>query len=84
MKIGERLEKKIEERLNEIEEKLIRQYIYIMDNIDWLNYKIQVRDRLRTFTLKILEFSEMFSNTQEGRIINNIQIESIRSNPFSI
>ena len=42
-----------------------------MDNNDWLNYKIQVRDRLRTFTLRILELSELFPNSQRGRIINN-------------
>jgi four helix bundle protein len=42
-----------------------------MDNQNWLDYKIQVRDRLRIFTLKILELSEMFPNSQRGRIINN-------------
>lgn len=42
-----------------------------MDNSDWLDYKIQVRDRLRVFTLKILELSEMFPNSQRGRILNN-------------
>lgn len=42
-----------------------------MDNKDWLNYKIQVRDRLRIFTLKILELSEMFPISQRGRVINN-------------
>jgi four helix bundle protein len=42
-----------------------------MDNSDWLNYKIQVRDRLRAFALKILELSEMFPTSQRGRVINN-------------
>ena len=42
-----------------------------MDNKDWLEYKIQIRDRLRVFTLKILELSEMFPNSQRGRILNN-------------
>ena len=42
-----------------------------MDNKDWLNYKIQVRDRLRAFALKILELSEMFPTSQRGRVVNN-------------
>ena len=42
-----------------------------MDNKDWLNYKIQVRDRLRVFTIKILELSEMLPDSQRGKIINN-------------
>lgn len=42
-----------------------------MDNQNWLEYKIQVRDRLRIFALKILKLSEMFPNSQRGRIINN-------------
>jgi four helix bundle protein len=42
-----------------------------MENSDWLNYKIQVRERLRTFSLKILVLSDMFPNTQSGRILNN-------------
>lgn len=42
-----------------------------MENQDWLNYKIQVRDRLRAFSLKILELSEMFPKSERGRILNN-------------
>ncbi len=42
-----------------------------MENLDWLNYKIQVRDRLRAFSLKILELSEMFPKSERGRILNN-------------
>ncbi len=42
-----------------------------MENQDWLNYKIQVRDRLRSFSLKILELSEMFPKSERGRILNN-------------
>ncbi len=41
-----------------------------MDNEEWLNYKIQVRDRLRIFALKILELSEMFPKTSRGKILN--------------
>jgi len=42
-----------------------------MENNEWLNYKIQIRDRLRVFTLEILELSEMFPKTERGRIVNN-------------
>jgi hypothetical protein len=42
-----------------------------MENDDWLNYKIQIRERLRIFALKILELSEMFPNSNRGRILNN-------------
>ncbi|PTN09615.1 four helix bundle protein [Mangrovibacterium marinum] len=42
-----------------------------MDNKEWLNYKIEIRERLRVFALKILELSEMFPNSNRGRILNN-------------
>jgi four helix bundle protein len=42
-----------------------------MENQEWINYKIQVRDRLRAFSLKILELSEMFPKSERGRILNN-------------
>jgi len=42
-----------------------------MENTEWLNYKIQIRDRLRIFTLKILELSELFPKTERGKIVNN-------------
>ena len=42
-----------------------------MDNQEWLNYKIQIRDRLRIFTFKVLELSEMFPKSERGRILNN-------------
>jgi len=42
-----------------------------LENQDWLNYKIQIRDRLRAFSLKILELSEMFPNSERARILNN-------------
>jgi four helix bundle protein len=42
-----------------------------MGNNEWLNYKIEIRERLRVFTLKILELSEMFPKTERGRILNN-------------
>ena len=42
-----------------------------MDNQEWLNYKILIRDRLRIFTFKVLELSEMFPKSERGRILNN-------------
>ncbi|MCF8358636.1 MAG: four helix bundle protein [Prolixibacteraceae bacterium] len=41
-----------------------------MDNKEWLDYKIQVRERLRDFTLDILMLSEMFPKSERGKIIN--------------
>ena len=42
-----------------------------MENKEWLNYKIQIRERLRAFALKILELSEMFPRSERGRIVNS-------------
>jgi len=42
-----------------------------MGSKEWLEYKIQVRERLKLFALKILELSEMFPKSQRGKIINN-------------
>lgn len=42
-----------------------------MDNNEWLDYKIQIRERLRIFTLKILELSELFPKSERGKIVNN-------------
>ena len=41
-----------------------------MSNQDWLDYKIQIRERLRTFTLNILKVSEMLPDNTRGKIIN--------------
>ena len=41
-----------------------------MGNKEWVEYKIQVRDRIRLFALNILKLSEMFPNTKSGNIIN--------------
>ena len=43
----------------------------IMENNEWLEYKIQIRERLRIFALQILELSEKFPNSNRGRILNN-------------
>ncbi len=42
-----------------------------MGNQEWLDYKIQIRERLKQFALNILKLSEMLPNNQSGRIINN-------------
>src|SRR5690554_1210075 len=42
-----------------------------MENTDWLAYKIQLRNRLRSFSLSILSLSEEVPSTVSGRIINN-------------
>lgn len=44
---------------------------YKMTNHEWLNYKIEARERLRSFMLKILELSETFPKSERGRIVNN-------------
>lgn len=41
-----------------------------MENQDWINYKIEVRNRLKNFTLKILELSEQLPKTTRGNVIN--------------
>jgi len=42
-----------------------------MPNQNWLEYKIQIRDRLKIFALNILQLSELLSKSERGRIINN-------------
>lgn len=42
-----------------------------MKSEEWIKYKIETRERLRLFALKILELSEMFPNSNRGRILNN-------------
>lgn len=41
-----------------------------MSNQDWLDYKIQIRERLRTFILNILKVSEMLPDNTRGKVIN--------------
>ncbi len=36
----------------------------------WVKYKIEVRERLKKFSLKILELSEMLSETKRANDIN--------------
>ncbi|WP_167617985.1 four helix bundle protein [Maribellus sediminis] len=42
-----------------------------MTNQNWLEYKIQIRDRLKIFALNILQLSEMLPKSERGRILNN-------------
>lgn len=42
-----------------------------MENQEWLNYKIEIRERIMKFALKILDFSELLPRTERGRIINH-------------
>ena len=41
-----------------------------MGNEDWIKYKIQVRDRLREFSLKILELSSLLPKTVKAKVVN--------------
>jgi four helix bundle protein len=41
-----------------------------MEGSSWTEYKIKVRERLRIFTLQILELSETFPKSTRGKVIN--------------
>ncbi|NJO89375.1 MAG: four helix bundle protein [Chloroflexia bacterium] len=41
-----------------------------MENQDWIDYKIEVRYRLRSSALLILELSEQIPKTNKGNVIN--------------
>jgi len=41
-----------------------------MDNTSWIDYKKQVRERLKVFALTILELSESLPNSERARILN--------------
>jgi len=41
-----------------------------MENNEWVKYKIDIRERLKAFSLKILEISEKIPETTRGRVIN--------------
>lgn len=42
-----------------------------MTNQNWLEYKIQVRNRLKAFFIRILQLSELFPKSERCRILNN-------------
>lgn len=41
-----------------------------MSNQEWINYKIEIRDRLRAFSLEILSLSEMLPEKTRGKVLN--------------
>ena len=41
-----------------------------MVNAEWVNYKIQIREKLKIFALNILKLSEMLPETTMGKVIN--------------
>lgn len=41
-----------------------------MENSNWIDYKIEIRNRLKTFALNIINLSEEFPNTIRGNILN--------------
>ena len=41
-----------------------------MDNNSWIEYKKQIREKLKVFALNILELSEILPKSERGRILN--------------
>ncbi len=41
-----------------------------MSKEEWVKYKIEVRERLRKFSLKILELSQMLPNSTKSKVVN--------------
>lgn len=41
-----------------------------MTKEEWLKYKIEIRERLRMFSLHILDLSDMFPKTTKANVIN--------------
>jgi four helix bundle protein len=41
-----------------------------MEDNNWVNYKIEVREKLRKFSLKIIRLSEMLDKGTAGKVIN--------------
>jgi len=41
-----------------------------MSKEEWLKYKIEIRERLRQFSLKILDLSGMLPNNTKSKVIN--------------
>jgi four helix bundle protein len=42
-----------------------------MGSTEWLEYKTQLRDRLKIFALNILKLSELYPKSARGRTVNN-------------
>lgn len=41
-----------------------------METNDWVKYKIDIRERLKAFSLRILEISDKLPETTRGKVIN--------------
>jgi len=41
-----------------------------MSKEEWLKYKIEIRERLRQFSLKILDLSGMLPNSTKSKVVN--------------
>lgn len=41
-----------------------------MEHTNWLNYKIETRERLKSFSLNVLTLSEKIPDTTRGKVIN--------------
>ncbi len=41
-----------------------------MENSEWLKYKIYLREKLKLFSLKILELSDLIPLSTKGKVIN--------------
>ena len=41
-----------------------------MSKEEWLKYKIELRERLRAFSLQILELSDLLPKTTKGKVVN--------------
>ena len=41
-----------------------------MDNTSWIEYKKQIREKLKVFALKVLELSESLPKSERARILN--------------
>lgn len=41
-----------------------------MSKEEWIKYKIEIRDRLRVFGLKILDLSDMLPDSTKGKVVN--------------
>ncbi len=42
-----------------------------MENTNWIQYKIDIRERLKKFSLSILSLSDSIPTTTKGKIINH-------------
>jgi len=41
-----------------------------MNDKEWLDYKVNLRERIKVFSLKVLELSDLLPMTTKGKVIN--------------